>query len=253
MGRKPRVEYYGALYHIIHKGKSEIFIDEEDKIALLGILGEVKETSDFFLLAYCILDDQYNLVIKTHNIGISKVIQRVNILYAKYFNLKYGTSGSPFSGRYKSIIIENESSAINLIRFVHNIPLHEYIIASMDEYKWSSDVFYRVNMDGVVNIEYILDIFSDERYSAIDKYINLMNSSDGEYEIKAPNLDEILSEVCNNDLDFNLIKQGSKKTYLMEYKKRYIYKCKELGFENFDIGENIGISERSVRKYLLRN
>ena len=45
MGRKPRIEYYGAIYHIIHRGNNKAFIFEEneEKIELLKIIGEIKK------------------------------------------------------------------------------------------------------------------------------------------------------------------------------------------------------------------
>lgn len=269
LGRKLRIQYYGATYLITHVGKSNVFIDDEDKLTFMSILGDVKELYDFKLLAYCIFEDKYYLFIKTHNIPISKVMHRVNMIYVKYFNQKYKFGGSIFQGRYKSRIIQDESGLLHMIKYIHSIPVYENLVSSIDEYKWSSDVFYRMNMESIVDIDYILDIFSIERYEAIEMYINLMNLIDGEFEISRGyyedfneepyehkkttiGLDDILHKICNNSLDFDLIKQGSKKAYLMKYKEDYIKEGKELGFNNLDIGQNIGLSERAIRKYLLR-
>lgn len=256
------------MYHIVNKGSGNIFENDQDKLFFLGVLSDVKDIFDFKLLAYCILDNEYHLFIKTHNIPISKVMQRVNMLYARYYNSIYKRKGPVFKGRYSSDTIKSDANLINLIKYIHMLPVYEDKVISIDEYKWSSDVFYRINMESIVDIDYILDIFAIERHDAIDKYSELMSSLDGEMEFTKGyydessdhlnhkkliiSLDDILRKTCDNEKDFQLIKEGSKQSYLMKYKEDYIKESKELGFKDGDIGQNIGISERAVRKYLLK-
>lgn len=268
MGRKIRIQYYGAMYHFSHKGNLKIFSEDEDKLQLLGILSDVKELFDFKLLAYCISEDKYDLFIKTHNISISKIIQRVNMLYAGYFNGINKRKGPVFHGRFKSKVVRNEEMLINIIKYIHMIPVYEKIVDSMDEYKWSSDFLYRTNIQSIVDIDYLLDILALERHEAIELYSDLMDKLEGEAQLlkgfydeerdildhkkREIKLDDILKKVCDNESDFDLIKNGSKKSHLMKYKEDYIRESKDLGFSSIDIGKNIGISDRAVRKYFLR-
>ena len=263
IARKTRVTYYGAIYHIVLKGMDKLFIDSDDKVTFLGIVEDVKEMMDFKLLAYCLVEEQYNLVVKTYNLPINKIMQRINMRYSKYFNKKYSTVDSPYAGRYKGYIIEDENRLLGIIRYVHSLPVQLGIVKSMDDYKWSSDFFYRINMKSIVDIEYMLGIFSDERYSSIEKYKSLMLSLDGEYEFlkgfyekdsykkkkDIESLDHILRDICENEIDYNLIKKGSKKSYLMKYKREYVMEAKRLGYSDVEIGNNISISERAVRKH----
>lgn len=275
LGRKPRMEYYGAIYHIIQRGNDNnyIFNNSHEKIELLNIIGEAKELFDFYLLAYCIMDNSFHLVIKTHNVPISKIMHRINTLYAKYYNSINKRTGSPFKGRYTSIIVDNEYNLFNLINYIHNNPVYNNIAESMAEYKWSSDVFFRMNIEGLVNIDYTLDILSQNRELAIKNYIELMNIFNEDFETlkreyegshstgKGDNiisvgerrirLEKILMEVCkNNKVDHNLIKKGSRKSYLMNYKHKYIEECLEQGFSLYEIAEFISLTERTVRRYI---
>lgn len=268
LGRRKRAQFYGAIYHISNKGIRNIFEDDQDKLFFISILSDVKDLFDFKLLAYCILDDKYHLFIKTHNISISKVMQRVNMLYARYYNSIYKRKGPVFKERYTSSTVKSEANLFNLVKYIHMLPVYENREISIDEYKWSSDVFYRINLESIVDIDYILDIFSLERHDAINRYKELMTTLDGEMEFvkgyydesldslnhKKLNisLDDILKKICQNDGDFDLIKEGSKKSYLIKYKEDYIKESQELGFKIEDIGQNIGISERAVRQYLLK-
>lgn len=263
LARKPRVEYYGAIYHITRKGKNQlnIFGQDEDKVEFLSILAEAKDIFEFKLIAYCITDNQYNLIIKVLNIPISKVFQRVNMMYAKYFNNIYKKTGSPFQGRYKGNIINNDHELPDIVKHVHNIPVYLNIVDSMEEYKWSSDVFLRINLVSLVDIDYLLDILSDDRQMAINSYKDLMSNDSDEYMLlKKDNehiesmqnnfLDEILLKVCLTSVDFDLIKKKSRKSYLMKYKQQFIKECSGLGFSNMDIALSLGITERAIRKHL---
>ncbi|MDD4726187.1 MAG: transposase [Tissierellia bacterium] len=251
MGRSPRIQYYGAMYHISHEGKCNIFKEDEDKTKLLEILENVKEKSDFIVLAYSILDNRYDFLIKFHNIPVSKCMQKINMEYTKYYNSKYNHKGRPYKNRYKSIIIEDERKILDIIWEIHRIPIEERFANSLDEYKWTSDVLYKFNLESIVDIGYILNQLDDDRNKAMEEYTNLMKFdiiNNCKYIDK--HLDQILKDVCNNEIDFDLIKEGSKKTYLTNLKKEYIIRCKELGYVNSQIGDNIGITDRAVRKYL---
>ena len=121
----------------------------------------------------------------------------------------------------------------------------------MVEYKWSSDVFIRMNLGSLVDIDFILDLLCDDRKTAINMYVDLMNiefEPNIEKNYKYP-LDEVLMRICPTIIDFELIKKGSKKSYLIKYKEDYIIKCRKLGFSNYEIGVSLGITERAVRKY----
>lgn len=276
MGRETRIEFYGAIYHIIQRGNNKAFIFENnsDKMKLLSIIGDVKDLFDFYLISYCIMDNHYHFVIKTHNIPISTIMHRINTRYAKYYNYKYKRTGSPFEGRYRSIIVHNDYNLFNLINYVHNNPVYGMMVENMTEYKWSSDVFYRMNLGSLVDIDFTLDILSLDRAKAVSTYENLMGVFNQDYENLKKEfeymniiggedesiqlkerfraLDEILKSVCPRLSDYNMIKSGSKKIYLLKYKYEYTDKAKKQGFTNKEISENINISERSIRNFLNR-
>lgn len=279
MGRKPRIEYYGAIYHIIHRGNNKSFIFKEDneKMALLRILGEVKEIFDFNLLAYVIMDNHYHFVIKTHNIPISEIMHRINTKYAKHYNFQKERTGTPFESRYRGIIVQNQSYLFRLIKYIHNNPVYANISNSMSTYKWSSDVFYRMNIANLVNIEELLEMFSMDRSKAIIQYKQLMEGPPDDYkrvyaqleqeeiigtdEFKASmnqefedtdiiHLDEILKAICPTDLDYKLIKEGSRKRYLIQYKNEYASEGLNQGYTMVEIGKNISITSTAVKKIL---
>lgn len=277
MGRRPRVEYYGAIYHIIHRGNNKGFIFEgnEEKVELLKIVAEVKEIFDFYILAYVIMDNHYHFVIKTHNIPISQIMHRINTRYAKYYNRKKERTGSPFEGRYRSILVQDESYLLRLIKYIHNNPVYANICSSMVKYKWSSDVFYRMNLDNLVNIDELLNMFSPNRLEAIKKYkewmdrspedFNTLNQEFEEQNIigtdefkesfreenkdkKIVSLDNILKSVCPTPIEYELIKEGSRKRYLLKYKYEYAREALNQGYTIIEISKNVNVTTNAIRK-----
>lgn len=274
MGRSPRIEYYGAIYHVIHRGNNKSFIFEldDDKVYLLKIMAEVKELFDFTILAYAIMDNHYHFLIKTHNIPLSRIMHRINTRYAKYYNRKYERTGSPFEDRYRGLLVENESYLIRLIKYIHNNPVYANICSSMNEYKWSSDVFYRMNLDNIVNVDELLNIFSKDRTRAIEIYKEVMEDEEEYFNLKEEfetveiigeeafkekikgeiyggkkrSLDDILRIACPKEVDYKLIKKGSRKRYLTEFKGEYIKMSMEEGYTTAEIAESLNMTRSGI-------
>ena len=108
-----------------------------------------------------------------------------------------------------------------------------------------------MNVDSIVDIEYVLDLLSPDRVKAIEEYTSYITSKPKEpKDDDALNLNIILKEICPNEEDFNLIKAGSKKSYLMEYKRKFIQEALNSGYSSKVIGRTMDISDRAVRKHM---
>ncbi|HHV38054.1 MAG TPA: hypothetical protein GXX70_01010 [Tepidimicrobium sp.] len=280
MGRRPRIEYYGAIYHVIQRGSNRklIFIEDRDKEMLLEILSEVKEICDFKIYAYTIMNNHYHLLIQTLNIPISRIMHRINTRYAKYYNFSRSRTGPVFDRRYRGILVQDESYLLNLIRYIHNNPVAANICNTMENYQWSSDIFYRINMESIVDIDKLLDMLSLNRVKAMERYAKLMEYIPMDYrdmkkyyedihiigtdefkkeiesakDEKPLELDRILQKVCPTKEDFKLVKCGSRKRYLTKYKKRYVELARKAGYSYKEIGDNIGITKSAI-SFLLRS
>lgn len=275
MARLRRIEYYGAYYHVIQRGvnREDIFRDDGDKAKLLEIVMEAREEFDFKLFAYVIMDNHYHFLVQTLNIPISRIMHYINMRYALAYNRKHQRLGHVFENRYKSILVQDNSYFITLIKYIHKNPVAAGMATSMEEYRWTSDIFYRRNMDSLVDIDEFLDLLARERPQAIREYIRLMDEkdkidrevlmktyektsiigsrdfvksilSDGE---EGESLDEILMKACPSREEYQLIKSGSRLRYLTDYKKDYIEMAREKGYTVAEIGGNIGVSGQAVQ------
>ena len=145
MGRKPRIEFNGALYHVIQRGnnKEYIFNNNSYKQYFISKLKEFKEVMNFEVYGYIIMDNHYHIIIRSRDVNLSTIMQRVNNDFSKYYN-------------------------------------------------------------------------------------------------------DILHDVTNDEEIFGLIRNGSRKRNLTEYKKLYIMKSLSANYTMTEIGSNIGISESAV-------
>ena len=67
MARKLRLQYPGAVYHVMNRGnrREAIFLDEADRHVFLETLGEVCAKTDWQIHAYCLMPNHFHLVVET--------------------------------------------------------------------------------------------------------------------------------------------------------------------------------------------
>jgi hypothetical protein len=64
----------------------DIFIDDQDKQAMVDILFEKITNNAYDFYAYCILDNRANLLIRPKDAGLSESMKKINMAYASYLN-----------------------------------------------------------------------------------------------------------------------------------------------------------------------
>ena len=79
-----------------------------------------------------------HLVLRTRHPNIAKGMQRLNGLYAQFFNERYGLTGHLWQGRYGSKIVETESHALQVARYVVMNPVRAALCAHPWQWPWSS-------------------------------------------------------------------------------------------------------------------
>ena len=67
MARKLRIEYPGAIYHVINRGdrREAIFHDDRDRELFVATLAEACAKADWQGQAYCLMGHHLHLVVET--------------------------------------------------------------------------------------------------------------------------------------------------------------------------------------------
>ena len=95
MSRPLRIEFAGALYHVTSRGdlRESIFVDDEDRRALLGVVAQGLERFDAQMLAYCLMGNHYHFVLHTRGANLSLLMRHINGVYSQRFNRRHGLVG----------------------------------------------------------------------------------------------------------------------------------------------------------------
>ena len=112
------------------------------------------------IVAYCIMNNHAHILIETDKINdLSKYMQRLNTIYAKYYNKKYSRVGYVFRDRYKSEGIYSEEHLYNCIKYIYDNPVKAGICKRPEEYLYSN---YR-RIDKQLKEKYVfMDIDEDK-------------------------------------------------------------------------------------------
>lgn len=144
MSRPLRIEYPGAWYHVMNRGRrgENTFSDQEDYKTFLAVLQGSAELFGVRVSAYCLMSNHYHLLLQTPAGNISRVMRHVNGVYTQRYNRRNGLDGQLFRGRYKSILVEEDRYLLELLRYIHRNPVRAGLAKAVADYPWSSHQAY---------------------------------------------------------------------------------------------------------------
>lgn len=144
MSRPLRIEYPGAWYHVMNRGRrsEKIFHDRHDYQVFVELLEESSEIWNVRVAAYVLMPNHYHILVNTPDANISRCMRHINGVYTQRFNRKHRCDGQLFRGRYKSILVGGDSYLLQLVRYIHRNPARAGIVSKLDDYPWSSHKGY---------------------------------------------------------------------------------------------------------------
>jgi REP element-mobilizing transposase RayT len=125
MRRQARGDAPGALQHIICRGidRQRIFWSNDDRDDFVERLGTIIEETSTECYAWALLLNHFHLLLKTGNMPLLGVMQRLMTGYVVRFNRRHRRSGHLFQNRYKSILCQKDVYLLELVRYIHLNPL----------------------------------------------------------------------------------------------------------------------------------
>ena len=145
MRRRARDVYSVRPQHLTQRAirRQPMFNSDDDRRKYLSILKQEKEAFDIKVLAYCLMDNQVNLVLVPYGepSNLSRGMRNVHARYSRYFNTRNGYIGNLLQGRFLSCPMD-DASIWNTIRYVERCPAVAGIVNHPSEYQWSSAAFH---------------------------------------------------------------------------------------------------------------
>lgn len=135
MTRKARIDTAGALHHIIVRGieRRKIFRDDDDRENFLDRLGSIVAETKTSCFAWALLPNHLHMLLRTGSVPIATVMRRLLTGYAISFNRRHRRHGQLFQNRYKSILCQEDSYLLELVRYIHLNPLRAKLVADLKE------------------------------------------------------------------------------------------------------------------------
>lgn len=174
MSRALRIEFAGAVYHVISRGNSRaaVFLGDADRHAFLDQLGRVSERLGWRLLSYCLMDNHYHLLLETPEPTLARGMRDLNGGYALRFNREHDHVGHVFQGRYRAILVERGSYLLELIRYVVLNPVRAGLCSRPEDWPWSShaSVLRDTAASPALDCRAVLGHFGPEAAAACEAY-----------------------------------------------------------------------------------
>lgn len=155
MARPLRIQFGGALYHLIVRAhyRRPLFQDDLDLQQYLNLLSLYKERFSYVIYGYALLRREVHILLETPQGNVSKMMQCLGTSYTQYFNRRHRRNGALFVGRYKSYLVHKESYLAEITRYIHRIQFHPGLNKrTRRDYPWSS---YRIYLGR--EISHLLD------------------------------------------------------------------------------------------------
>src|SRR6185503_3356517 len=145
MPRQLRIEYEGAIYHLMNRGdrREPIFKTDFDRLNFLQTIEETCLRTDWQVHAWCLMGNHFHLVVETPQANLVAGMKWLLGTYTARFNRRHRVFGHLFSGRYKSLIVDGSGNGYlrTVCDYVHLNPVRAKLLAaeeSLRDFCWSS-------------------------------------------------------------------------------------------------------------------
>jgi putative transposase len=130
-----------ACYHLMDRGhnRQDIFSDDQDRAAFLGLVARYCQQFGFRLYHYCLMSNHFHLLLQLRRPGhLSPLMAGLLRAYIHHVHRRHGFVGHLFQGRFKSPAIEADSYALSCGRYIERNPVEAGLVGLPWDHAWSS-------------------------------------------------------------------------------------------------------------------
>ncbi len=145
MARKLRVQYPGAIYHVMNRGdhREAIFRSTKDRELFLQTLGQACEKTGWQVHAWCLMSNHFHLVVETPRANLVPGMKWLLGTYTQRFNRRHQLRGHLFAGRYQALPVEGSGTGYlkSACDYVHLNPARAGLLGrgqKLSNFRWSS-------------------------------------------------------------------------------------------------------------------
>ena len=132
MARSLRIQYPGAIYHVMNRGdrREDIYHDDQDRLCFLDTLGQACEKTGWQVHAFCLMGNHFHLLIETPQPNLSAGMKWLLQTYSSRFNRRHKFFSHVFSGRYKAPLVDGSGTGClrTAAEYVHLNPVRAKLL-----------------------------------------------------------------------------------------------------------------------------
>lgn len=266
MGRKPRIEYEGAVYHVSARavGRRALYSCSADRFHFLNLLRRTRRKYSWDFLAFCLMTSHYHMVLRTDRPNLSRGMAWLNGSYARRFNVRQDRSGHLFDKRFFSRLVRSEAHLLEEIRYVLLNPVRAGMVSDPADYRWSSCAacleLRSSGGFGIVDIEEVLGVFAKNAEAGSRRLKSFLEAG-MEGEISPPEVPDDFpagfrlesgAESSPSESGSVLPHPGTYGSNLEERNRAIRRACLQLGLSQKAVADRLGLSSASVSRILSR-
>ena len=146
MARLLRYDVADSLHHVTNRGleRRDIVRNDLDRCEFLRLLDRIAIRHRWRVFAWVLMDNHFHLFFRIQTPSLSAGMHDFESGYASLFNRRHKRQGPLFQGRFHDVVVESESHAWELSRYVHLNPCRARLASRPEAWAWSS---YRHYLD----------------------------------------------------------------------------------------------------------
>jgi len=174
MPRQARIDYPGALHHVMGRGieGKYIFKKDSDKASFYTRLKEIHMQSNIQIYAWSIMDNHFHILIQTGKTSLAEFMRKLLTGYAINYNRRHKRKGYLFQNRYKSIVCDKDTYLLSLVRYIHLNPVKAKLISykKLKDYSWTGHKEILGKQEGTIARDEVLGYFGKSEKVAKQEY-----------------------------------------------------------------------------------
>ena len=176
MPRTARLDAPGLLHHVMIRGIEgrRIFRNNKDREDFIERLEKLCPEMQITCYAWAFMSNHAHFLFRTGSKSLSTFMRRLLTGYVIAFNRRHKRKGQLFQNRYKSIICQEDTYLLELVRYIHLNPIRAGIVNSLEElinlkYSGHGALMGHMTIEWQ-DTDHILDHFGKYKNKARQKY-----------------------------------------------------------------------------------
>jgi REP element-mobilizing transposase RayT len=178
--RKLRSHLGDGIFQVVARGnrRQGIFHSDRDYMRYLALLGDVVKNYEWRCGAYALMPNHVHILVACTNGALSQGMQRLQGVYAQWFNGKYRVDGHLFQDRFHAWLLQTEAHFFEDLRYIVLNPVRAGLCADPEEWPWSSFAATSGSapVPAFLDVEWILKRFSGSKTEARKVYAEFVRA-----------------------------------------------------------------------------